>query len=138
MRNKIAIAVVLLLCSCSPKIVEHIRTEYVYRDRVQVDTTFIHDSTYIREFIKGDTVRITEYKDRFVYEYKYLTKTDTVLVRDSVAVEKIKEVKVEKPLSWGKRAKLGLFWWLVAGLAGFGIYTFRKPIWAFIKSLLHI
>lgn len=129
---------IALLCSCSPKIVEHVRTEYVYRDKVQVDTTFIHDSTFVKEYVKGDTVRITEYKDRYVYQYKYLTQVDTVYKVDSVAVERVKEVKVEKPLSWGKRAKLGLFWWLVAGFAGFAVWVFRKPIWAFIKSLLHI
>lgn len=123
----------LILPGCSPRIIETVRTEYVYQDRIERDTTFIHDSTYIKEFIKGDTVRITEYRDHLVYRYKYIR--DTLAVHDSVAVETIKEVEVEKPLSAGQKAKIGAFWYLLAATLGLALWTFRKPILKLITKI---
>lgn len=122
----------LVLVGCSPKVVETVRI--VYRDRIQVDTTFVHDSTFIREFVKGDTVRITEYKDRYVYQYRYLR--DTAFVHDTTTVQTVKEVKVEQPIPWEKRAKIGAFWWLVVALSGLLVWTFRKPILKLIKTII--
>ena len=112
---------------------ETVRIEY--RDRIQVDTTFVHDSTFVKEYIKGDTVRITEYKDRYVYQYRYLR--DTAFVHDTTTVQTVKEVKVEQPIPWGKRAKIGAFWWLVATLSGLLVWTFRKPIMKLIKLIIN-
>lgn len=120
--------VAVFFTACSPKIYERVRTEYVYKDRVQVDTTFLKDSVFIREQVKGDTVRIVEYRDRYHYDYKYLTKVDTVMMRDTVAIERKKEVKVEKKLSFWQRVKIGAFWWLFALSAGLLVWTFRKQI----------
>lgn len=117
---------VLLLVSCSPKIIENTKTEIVYRDRVQKDTTYLRDSVFIKEVTKGDTIRITEYRDRYHYDYKYLR--DTLFVRDSVAVERVKEVKVEKPLSFGQSVKIRAFWWLLGIALALGLWTFRKPL----------
>ena len=120
--------------SCSPKIVEHVRTEYVYRDRVQHDTTFVHDSTYIKEYVKGDTLKIIEYRERYKYLYKYINKTDTVAVHDTLSVEKVKEVKVERKLSWWQRFRLVVFPVLILGL----LWAYRKQIIAFVKTLIQI
>lgn len=49
-----------------------------------------------------------------------------------------KYVKVEKPLSWWQSLKIGAFWWLLAGLILCLAYIFRKPLFAFIKTLLKI
>ena len=126
--HHIVVAVIgaFLMASCSPKIVERVKVVTEYRNVYQVDTTIQHDSVYIREWIKGDTVRIVEYRDKYIYRYK--TIRDTLVKADSVAVERIKEVKVEKPLSWSQKAKLGLFWWVVLAALGLGIWTFRKPL----------
>ena len=35
--------VLLILAGCSPRIVETVRTEYVYQDRIERDTTIVHD-----------------------------------------------------------------------------------------------
>ena len=121
----------LILSGCSPRVIENVRTEYVYQDRIERDTTIVHDSVHVREFVKGDTVRITEYRDHLVYRYKYVR--DTLAVHDSVAVETIKEVEVEKPLSVGQRAKIGAFWWLLLAVAGLGLWTLRKPLLKLIK-----
>ena len=124
---------VFFLPACSPKIVERIKVVTEYRNVYQVDTTIQHDSVYIREWIKGDTVRITEYRDKYIYRYSVIR--DTVLKADSVAVETVKEVQVEKPLPWGKRAKIGAVWWLVLAVLGLGAWMFRKPLGSAITKL---
>ena len=128
-KGLLALVVVLILlpilsAGCSPKIVERV----VYqRDTTVVhhrDTTFRRDSVYIREWMKGDTVYIEKYKDRFVYRDRW---RDSIrVVRDSVAVETIKEVKVEKPLSWSQKAKIGAFPWILLALIGAVLWIFRK------------
>ena len=125
-----------LLAGCSPKVIETVRTEYVYRDRVQRDTTVVRDSVFIREKVKGDTVFVEKVRDRLVYRDRWREKTDTVVLRDSVAVETVKEVKVEKPLSAWKRAKIGAFWWLLASLVAALVWIFRKPILKLVKTII--
>ena len=128
-KGLLALVVVLILlpilsAGCSPKIIERV----VYqRDTTVVhhrDTTFRRDSVYIREWMNGDTVYIEKYKDRFVYRDRW---RDSIrVVRDSVAVETIKEVKVEKPLSWSQKAKIGAFPWILLALIGAVLWIFRK------------
>lgn len=114
------------LPSCSPEIVERWHTQYVYQDVHHRDTLVTKDSVYIREYVKGDTVYIEKYKDRFVYRDRW---RDSIIVkRDSVAVETLKEVKVEKPLSWSQKVRIGAFPWLLLVAVGLAVWTFRKPI----------
>ena len=58
---------------------------------------------------------------------------DTTYRRDSVSVREVHdttavEVKVEKPLSWAQKAKIGAFPWLLLGLIGALVWIFRKWI----------
>lgn len=115
---------VLLTVACSPRIIEHVRTEVVYRDRVQKDSLYFRDSVFISEKVKGDTVYIDRFKYRYIYKDKYQTDTLIREVHDTTSVE----VKVEKPLSAWKSAKLGAFWWLVAALFAAFLWIFRKPL----------
>lgn len=128
-RLSILLAVLLLAASCSPRIVEHVRTEVVYRDRVQKDSVYFRDSVFVSEKVKGDTVYIDRFKYKYIYKDKY--KTDTLLreVHDTTTVE----VKVEKPLPAWKSAKLGAFWWLVAALGVALLWIFRKPLLKLLK-----
>ena len=82
---------------------------------------------------KGDTVFVDRFRDRYVFRDRW---RDSVRVQvDSFAVERVKEVQVEKPLSWGKRAKIGAFWWLVLAVVGLGAWTFRKPLGGLITKI---
>lgn len=121
-------AVLILLpvvgTGCSPRIAERV----VYqRDTTVVhhrDTTYRRDSVWMKEYVKGDTVYVEKYKDRFVYRDRW---RDSVrVVRDSVAVERVKEVKVEKPLNAWHRFRIGAFWWLLGAVALLLLWTFRK------------
>ena len=124
-RGAVLVLLPVLLCAgCSPKIIERV----VYqRDTTVVhhrDTTYRRDSVWMKEYVKGDTVYVEKYKDRFVYRDRW---RDSVrVVRDSVAVERVKEVKVEKPLSWSQKAKIGAFPWLLLALIGAVLWIFRK------------
>lgn len=122
------------LPSCSPRIIEKVRTEYVTQEVHHRDTIITRDSVYIREWMKGDTVFVDRFRDRYVYRDQW---RDSVLIQvDSFAVERVKEVQVEKPLSAWKRAKIGAFWWLVSALILCAGWIFRKPIVAILKTWL--
>lgn len=76
-------------------------TEYVYRDRV--DTSYMKDSIYIREQVKGDTVQVVEY--RYRDRFRTITATDTLVLRDTVAVVREKVVvQTDHTLTRGQKA----------------------------------
>lgn len=122
----------VMVTSCSPRIIETIRyqRDTTYVQQVKVDSVYRRDSVFVRE--KGDTVFI--YKERIRDRYVFRHDTLRLVKVDSVAVERVKEVKVEKPISAWKSAKIGAFWWLVAAVLLLLIWTFRKPI----LKLLHL
>lgn len=122
----------VMVTSCSPRIIETIRyqRDTTYVQQVKVDSVYRRDSVFVRE--KGDTVFI--YKERIRDRYVFRHDTLRLVKADSVAVERVKEVKVEKPLSAWKSAKIGAFWWLVAAVLLLLLWTFRKPI----LKLLHL
>ena len=100
------------------------RTEYVYRDVHHRDTVVTRDSVYIREWMKGDTIFIEKYKDRYVFRDRWRDSVQVREVHDTTAVE----VKVEKSLSWSQKAKIGLFPWILLALVGALLWIFRKHI----------
>lgn len=126
------VSVCAFLPGCSPKVIEKVKTEYVYRDVHHRDTTIQHDSVYIREWIKGDTVHHYEYRDRYIYRDHWRDSIQIREVHDTTTVEK----KVEKELSRSQKAKINSFWWLVFGLFASLVWIFRKPIIAFIKRII--
>ena len=98
-------------------VVQHDTTTVHHRD-----TTFRRDSVYIREWIKGDTVYIEKYKDRYVFRDRWRDSISVREVHDTTAVE----VKVEKNLSWSQKAKIGAFPWLLLAFIGALVWIFRK------------
>lgn len=103
-------------------------TEYVYRDKI--DTAYVKDSVYIKEMIKGDTVKVVEY--RYRDRFRYINTTDTVAIRDTVSV--VHEVVVEKTVAKMNSIQ-GAFFWL-------GMLTFILLIgyvaYLVIKKKFHI
>ena len=103
------IILILLLCftlACTTtKIVEvpveTTKTEYLHT--IQYDSIYIRDS--IDRYTKGDTVFIFKQNT----QYKYKTKIDTIIQRDSIpvpiTVETIKEVNV---LTWYQKVLMYL------------------------------
>lgn len=132
-------AFVLLLTSlpcCSPKIIEKVVYQHDTTTVHHRDSIFMKDSIYIREWTKGDTVYIDRYRDRYIYKDRW---RDSISVRvDSVAVETIKEVKVEKPLSWWQKFRMGSFWYLLGAFALCLLWIFRKPIIKLVECLVHV
>lgn len=120
------------LLSCSPKIVEKI---VVQHDTTMVhhrDTMFRRDSVYIREWMKGDTVFVDRYRDRYVFRDRWRDSITVREVHDTTLVNK----EVEKPLSWSQKTKLGCFWWLIGGLFVCLVWIFRKPILSSLKLFI--
>ena len=106
----IAVAVVLLAgCKTKERVVsveQHQKTDTLWQTKVQRDSIYIIDSTYIYEWTDGDTVHITRdrWKTRYVERVKrdtvYRSKTDTV----NVAYETVKEVP--RRLTWWQHVRL--------------------------------
>ena len=88
-----------------------IQRDTTYLSSHERDSIYVHDSVYVKEYIKGDTVYVVKYRDRWrdrtreVHDTLYRTKVDSVQV--SVPVE------VEKRLSPMKKMKLGMFFPLI-------------------------
>ena len=126
-KGLLALGVVLFLlpalgAGCSPKIVERVVTQ---RDTLRVhhrDTTFRRDSIYIREWMKGDTVYVDRFRDRYVFRDRWRDSVSVREVHDTTRVE----VKVEKELNWAQKAKIGAFPWLLLTLIGAALWIFRK------------
>lgn len=81
------------LVGCSPKVVyvPQAHTEYVTQYRT--DSVIQHDSVYVREQVKGDTIRLTEYRYRYIYKDRVqkdtIQKTDTITIERERVVEKV-------------------------------------------------
>ena len=125
------IAILIVLSGCSSwwkareALVVHHHDTLEVRQR---DSIYLRDSVYVREWMKGDTVYIDRFRDRYVYRDRW---RDSIQIQhDSVAVERTKEVKVEKPLNAWQRFRIGGFWWLLA-LAAVG---WRKQLIWLIKK----
>ncbi len=85
----LALAIVWLLSSCrSVKVIEKevIKTDTVNTLKLRIDSIYVNDSIYIREFVQGDTVHITtdrwhtRWRDRILYDSIYIAQRDTVTV----------------------------------------------------------
>ena len=126
-KGLLALGVVLFLlpilgAGCSPKIVERIVVQHNTTTVHHRDATYHRDSIYIREWMKGDTVYVDRFRDRYVFRDRWRDSVSVREVHDTTAVE----VKVEKNLSWSQKAKIGAFPWLLLALIGAVLWIFRK------------
>lgn len=128
------LAAIVALASCKTKTVvvtvPEIRTDTTYITKEQRDSIWLHDSIYVSEKQKDDTIYL--YQERWHTKYVEKVKTDTIYQHkvDSVGVPYPVEVKVEKKLNWwqnmrmtlGTIALIGIFLWIV----GQGIKLYMK------------
>jgi hypothetical protein len=105
--------------------VETVLTDTVYKVRVERDSVFKHDSIYVKEWKKGDTI----YRDRDRWHIQYVerVKTDTLYQSkvDSIAVP----YPVEKELTWWQEKKIEfgeLAMLIMAGLLCFVLIRYKK------------
>jgi hypothetical protein len=129
-------AVILTIVFCSLagcKTTEYVEvpvthTEYVYRDRV--DTSYVKDSVYIREQIKGDTVKVVEY--RYRDRFREIWRTDTLVRCDTVSV--VCTEVVEKTVAKMNSLQSAFFWlgllafFIVIGYVAYRIWRWRFKI----------
>ena len=129
----VLIMLVLLFAGCKTRtvVVETVRTDTTYITKHQRDSIWLHDSIYMHEYQKGDTVFMlrdrwhTQYVEKQVHDTTYIATHDTI--PDPYPVE----VKVQRELSWWQKAlqrtggiALGLlFLWL--GWQAWKIYKRR-------------
>ena len=109
-------------------VIEH-RTDTVYQSKVVHDSIYQHDSTYIKE--KGDSVYIERWHTKYVLKEKTDTLYESRVDSIPVPYEVVKEVEVEKSLSWWQSARMhigGIVCWLLLILAIYGILKWRKVL----------
>ena len=104
------VAVLLLLialicggCSTTKYVpVETIKRDTVYQSKIERDSVYLHDSVYVKEWQKGDTI----YRDRDRWHTKYVEKE----VHDTLYQSKVDSIAVpypvEKELTWWEKKKI--------------------------------
>ena len=125
----LALLLCLLFGSCKSvkyvPVVEH-HTDTTYVTKQARDSIWLHDSIYVSEKQKGDTILLTSIK----WHTKYIEKlrTDTIYEHkvDSVGVPYPVEVKVEKPLNWWQKFRLTLGDTALIALLGFVLFGLWK------------
>ena len=135
----VIIAVALLgyfLTSCSPRVlpIENTRTEW--RDRLRIDSIYIHDSVYVTERQAGDTI----YKDKVVYRNRERVVHDTINTGrvDSVRVVQTitRHVEVPAKLTAWQAMRLKSFAPLLAIALALGAWVSRKLWLPLLRGLI--
>ena len=101
------LALCLMLVGCKTTYVpiekEVVKYDSIYITKVKVDSIKEVDSVFVNTYIKGDTIFQDKYK--YVYRYKNKLRIDSIFVErvDSVYIEK--PIMIEKQLSWWQKFK---------------------------------
>lgn len=132
MKRAAVIFAALAIVSCSPKIVERVVVQHDTTTVHHRDTMYRRDSVYVREWVKGDTVYVDRFRDRYVYRDRWRDSVTVREVHDTTALE----VKVEKELSLAQKAKIGAFWWLLGAVLALGAWTFRKSLGGLVTKVI--
>lgn len=122
-----------LVSSCAVKervvtVVEH-RTDTLRETRNIRDSIYLHDSVFIKQYERGETVFVekerwhTRYQDRLLMDTMYVSRMDSVPVPYPV------EVKVEKELSTWQSFRMTLGTIALCMLAVYVVYRIiRKKL----------
>lgn len=129
--RRLASIILVLLCACTETVyVPVTRTEY--RDVVRRDSVQVRDSIFIREQLRGDTVFITQVRDR--WRERVTDVHDTMIVQrtDTISVPVVRTEYVEKPLPRFVRGCVAGFWVLLL----ITVLRWRKVLAALLKQVL--
>jgi len=124
----IAAAVALAGCKTREVVVTEHHTDTLRLVQHHRDSIYLHDSTFVREYVQGDTVRVitemwhTKYRDRLNTDTLYRSRTDSVPVPYPV----VKEVK--KPLNFFEKAMMGTGIGSIVGILFYCIILIRKRL----------
>ena len=121
----VAASCVLAGCSTThyvPVVENHTDTLYISKEKR--DSIWMHDSIHIKE--KGDSILIekwhTKYIEKILHDTIIHHQTDTI----PKPYEVVREVKVEKELSWWQRTKMIMGQTLLVILAGLCLFGLWK------------
>lgn len=131
--KKLIFAIILSVVMVSCKTKEYVSVVEHHIDTLRVvqhhrDSIYLHDSTFVREYIQGDTVRIitemwhTKFRDRLKTDTIYRSRTDSVPVPYPV----VKEVK--KPLTMIEKVLMGTGIGAIVGLIFYFYIYIRKRL----------
>lgn len=127
------LAVLVTSCGAARKQIETIYLrDTTYISKVKVDSVFRHDSVFVKE--KNDTIYI--YKEKVRDRYRLLRDTVYRHKVDSVYIDRVREVNIEKELTAWQRFRLNGFWILAAIVAAIGFWKFRRPILGLLTKLI--
>ena len=136
MRRLLTIVCAVMILSSCGVLRKQIETVYVrdttYISKVQVDSVFKRDSIFVRE--KNDTIYV--YKEKVRDRYRLLRDTVYQHSVDSVYVDKVREVKVEKQLNAWQKFRLRGFWVLAAMVGGYVVWKYRKHLFRVLTKLV--
>ena len=128
--------IIVALVGCKTK--EYVTVPVLHTDTLRVvqhhrDSIYLHDSTFVREYVQGDTVRVvtemwhTRFRDRLKTDTIYRSRTDSVPVPYPV----IKEVK--KPLTLIEKGLMGTGIAALTAILIFFFIHFKKLFSRFIR-----
>ena len=92
--------------------VETVRTDSVAVDRFVRDSVYLRDSVYVNRWTAGDTVFVDRVSVKWRYRDRWRRDTLRILRYDTVETP----VPVERELGWWERARMKLFWPMVAAV----------------------
>lgn len=136
MRRLLTIVCAVMMLSSCGALRKQVETVYVrdttYISKVQVDSVFKRDSIFVKE--KNDTIYV--YKEKVRDRYRLLRDTIYQHSVDSVYVDKVREVKVEKQLNAWQKFRLHGFWVLAAMVGGYVVWKYRKHLFRALTKLV--
>lgn len=112
----LACAVLTLLFGCTTTRyvpVPSVSVDSVYVDRFHRDSVYLHDSVFVNQYSKGDTVFVDKVVTKYKYKDRWRYDTVAVVRADSVRVP----YPIEKDLGWWEKTRLYSFPVLVAMIA---------------------
>ena len=124
----------LLLVGCKPRVVTQlqIQRDTTYITKHSRDSVYFRDSVWIKEYVKGDTVRIMKYHDR--WRERVMEVHDTLIQHQTDTVYKEKRIvkEVNKPIKGFKKIKLNAFWWILA----IAVIGWRKEVLNLVRHII--